>query len=227
MQHLCGTDMTHSICSSLLKSSIVGLILPRFVRFHLVPFMFSTIRCQPILSACKYARDTIILDSPCPFVAPHIIISPPPPQNPWNPWENATNDPQDCGYGRYLVVPSRSVQFINQPVWEPTDTSSSSTWDDDADLSESESRPESPEPETPVDEEDTLSKYQQEILDDLDFFNENSLLDLVIPVTEDPAWAKDFSSPSSQMFVDDDDEDDLPPFDDWYQSVARRTHLMV
>jgi len=51
-----------------------------------------------------------VLESSCPFVAPHIIINSPPPQNPWIPWHNALNDPQD---GRYLIVPSSRVNYIN------------------------------------------------------------------------------------------------------------------
>lgn len=124
-----------------------------------------------------------VLESSSPFTAPHIIINSPPPQNPWIPWHNAVNDPQD---GRYLVVPSPRVNFVNmdneepQSRWTPSSAASSRFFipsdeeeddgirgdfdyedEDDLDVDHSESpppsRPGSPGPETPTD--DSLSMH--------------------------------------------------------------------
>ena len=69
---------------------------------------------QPLLKHARYASRTTVLDSVKPFRAPHIIISEPPPQTPWVGWDNATVNPQDAGWGKWLTVPSGLVQTINE-----------------------------------------------------------------------------------------------------------------
>lgn len=56
-------------------------------------------------------RATHIIHSPNPFRVPHIIINQPPPEDPCV----VLNDPQDYGYGRYLVVRTHGVSYINEP----------------------------------------------------------------------------------------------------------------
>ncbi|KAJ3568934.1 hypothetical protein NP233_g5390 [Leucocoprinus birnbaumii] len=65
---------------------------------------------EPLLASTKHMLGATLLESSCPFAAPHILINSPPTQNPWIPWHNAVNDPQD---GRYLTVPSPRVNYIN------------------------------------------------------------------------------------------------------------------
>ncbi|KAJ3886012.1 hypothetical protein GG344DRAFT_82122 [Lentinula edodes] len=70
---------------------------------------------EPILSASRFHRATLILDSTNPFRVPHIIINQPPPEDQWLTATNTVNDPQDYGFGRYLVVHARGVNYINEP----------------------------------------------------------------------------------------------------------------
>ncbi|KAH7877072.1 uncharacterized protein C8R40DRAFT_1097149 [Lentinula edodes] len=70
---------------------------------------------EPILSASRFHRATLILDSTNPFRVPHIIINQPPPEDQWLTATNTVNDPQDYGFGRYLVVHSRGVNYVNEP----------------------------------------------------------------------------------------------------------------
>ncbi|KAJ4479250.1 hypothetical protein J3R30DRAFT_2738334 [Lentinula aciculospora] len=62
------------------------------------PFSWSD-PAEPILSASRFHRATLILDSPNPFRVPHIIINQPPPEDQWLTSTNAVNDPQDYGFG--------------------------------------------------------------------------------------------------------------------------------
>jgi hypothetical protein len=182
--------------------------------------------------AASHHLGTTIIDSVNPFIAPHIIINAPPPQDPWVPWGNATNDPQDMGYGRYLTVPSRSLNYINcwdEEFFGEPDTSSAQQHPlelqeqdlTDSDDDDSDCTP----PLTPLPDED------------LAFFSEES------DCTDDATFLLDHPSllqgglsscgrTSPMKFthsfaIDDDDDDDLPPFDDWYQSVVNRTQITV
>ncbi|KAF5363472.1 hypothetical protein D9756_000172 [Leucocoprinus leucothites] len=83
--------------------------VPEFLASIEKPFVWMD-PAEPLLAGTKHMPGATVLESSCPFVAPHILISSPPPQNPWIPWHNAVNDPQD---GRYLTVPSSRVNYIN------------------------------------------------------------------------------------------------------------------
>ncbi|KIK67782.1 hypothetical protein GYMLUDRAFT_68805 [Collybiopsis luxurians FD-317 M1] len=78
------------------------------------PFLWSD-PAEPILLASRMHRATLIIDSPNPFRVPHIIINQPPPEDQWTTASNVLNDPQDYGYGRYLVVHARGISYINEP----------------------------------------------------------------------------------------------------------------
>ncbi|KAF9448249.1 hypothetical protein P691DRAFT_58848 [Macrolepiota fuliginosa MF-IS2] len=147
------------------------------------PFIWND-PAEPLLLSLKHMLGCTVLESSCPFTAPHIIINSPPPQNPWIPWHNAVNDPQD---GRYLVVPSSRVNFVNMGEEEPEFTTSSAASSkfffasdeeedddirEDADYEEDEddldvdhpesppaSRPASPGPETPTDDSMSLRGF--------------------------------------------------------------------
>jgi len=215
-----------------------------------------------------------VLESSCPFVAPHIIINSPPPQNPWIPWHNALNDPQD---GRYLVVPSSRVNYINMDEDEGEDVESRSVIssatslkfflasdDDEEDIDDIQADeddlevdhfeslnppPSPPDPETPINDAVTFlrgvfSVRRHNFLIDEDdendravalaiaknaaerqFLHHNSafLLHTSLPLIEEDSpldVAVEGSSPRSNLmqmptaFMDEDDG--LPPFDDWY-----------
>ncbi|KAJ3971862.1 hypothetical protein EV361DRAFT_183549 [Lentinula raphanica] len=78
------------------------------------PFQWSD-PAEPFLSTSRFLRATIVLDSPNPFRIPHIIINQAPPEDEWLTDTNALNDPQDYGFGRYLVVQARGVHYVNEP----------------------------------------------------------------------------------------------------------------
>ena len=192
--------------------------------------------CKPLLLNSRYHLGTTIIDSVCPFLAPHIIINAPPPQNPWIAWENATNDPQDRGYGRFLIVPTHSVTLVNDYAqdFESEIRPDPEVFELTADLFEDLSRPETPTPETPLadGEEPKIFLSHNSCDDDEKSFPDDcsgpSLIELVIPFSDDHvhACSSDSSRPCS-IFSEDEDEDDLPPFDEWYQTIVRSTQVAV
>jgi len=189
-------------------------------RYDASPDLFSTIEkpfmwsdpAEPVLLESSRLLGTTIIDSHCPFRVPHIIINAPPPPHPWISLNNATSDPQDHGYGQFLTVPSLSVSVINAPAegWEDDISSDSSSLI--MDLSESISRPSTPLPETPIDDnlEFFFSQPGEDIGDDMT----NGFFQL-IPVPS-MICAEGPPRPPRPIFTIEEDEDDLPPFDDWY-----------
>lgn len=171
---------------------------------------------EPLLRHNFHHRGVLIIDSLSPFTIPHIMINAPPPQDFWVTWGNATNSPQDGGFGRYLVVPSRFgvVDYINLPQ-SPCETSDSNC-ENEVDLSESSSPPGTPFPETPLCDQSDFFYIQrpEEMMDDS---NENDLDSECLTRVEPPKFF---------LCDDDDEEDSLPPFDDWYQNIATRTQSM-
>ena len=141
------------------------------------------------------------------------MINAPPPQDFWVTWGNATNSPQDGGFGRYLVVPSRFglLDYINLPQ-SPCEESDSNC-ENEVDLSESSSPSGTPFPETPICDQSDFFYIQrpEEMMDDS---NENHL------------DSECLEPPKFFLYDDDDEEDGLPPFDDWYQNIAARTQSM-
>ncbi|KAG2013309.1 hypothetical protein CC2G_010236 [Coprinopsis cinerea AmutBmut pab1-1] len=194
---------------------------------------------EPIL---KYANwpGVVLFESQNPFAAPHIMLYTPPQEDPWISHSNALNDPQDGGFGRYLVVPSRLVNFINVP--NPRFDDYDDYLDDDLDYSEADSPPETPEPETPIDLED--GEYFPSTGWHLNDGNEDSLINETLPSgkwSDDCRWGEPQTKvdaapsladlpprPSQPIFyMDDEEEEDLPPLDDWYLSVAARNGLQI
>ena len=147
---------------------------------------------------------TTVLESSCPFSAPHIVINSPPPQNPWIPWYNAVNDPQD---GCYLIVPSPRASYINmdEDVLESRSVISSAT---SAKFL----------PASGDDEEDIQADADYEDKDDLevDQFESPSLLPsrLSSPCPETPTddaatfLRGFFSVRRPDLIIDEDDVDD-------------------
>lgn len=148
-----------------------------------------TYNVQPFIESSRYTFGSIVLESPSPFTVPHIIINTPPPCDPWVAYRNTTSNPQDCGWGQYLIVPTQYVDFINISEKQmrygygearaeiecqhSADTESSAD-DSDTDLFESDaascasSRPSSPGPPTPRCIDDHLFKFTMQVADSSD-----------------------------------------------------------
>ncbi|KAF8238948.1 hypothetical protein L208DRAFT_1374871 [Tricholoma matsutake] len=190
-------------------------------RYDSLPDRFNAIATPYVWSdPAERLRGTTIIDSHSPFRVPHIIINAPPPQDLWIPWNNAINKPQDHGYGRFLIVPSSSVEVINTSIEDRNvySLSNSSVAGLTVDPSES-SRPGTPTPQTPVDDVDLsffVVRPGEDIGGDVDSFDYPSLLNFK-SVSNEPPCASDLPRSSRPIFSIEEDEDDLPPFDDWYK----------
>jgi hypothetical protein len=218
-----GAMILRPICSALLRDLMYGLIPQRYVPSYQafsLKHLRRNIFYQPILFLSQRLLGTTIIDSHSPFRVPHIIINAPPPQDLWIPWNNATNDPQDHGYGRLLIVPSPSVGVINASVedWEVYSSSDSSAAGSTVDPSES-SQTGTPMPETPMDDVD-LSFFIARPGDDIgggmvdNFYYPGLSFE---PNSNELPCAPDPPQPYRPIFSIEEDEDDLPPFDDWYK----------
>jgi hypothetical protein len=181
----------------------------------------------PLLAQAKKYFGTLIIDSPTPSITPHIIINEPPlyDANPWINIYNATQNPQDCAFGKYLTVPSMLVEVINSPricaLKEPPPSGSTSD----------SSVPATPLLFTLVEAMPAHSPYTSDLLcDELDN-KDMDIPDLKIISELDDACAEYYDSESEYGSQEDEDdgydeygdEDDLPPLDDWYQQIASRT----
>jgi hypothetical protein len=182
---------------------------------------------QAILSIFRYQRGTIILESPHPCTVPHIVISDALPQPPTIAWDNSVPDPQDHGFGRYLTVMGRSVSYVNDPAedeawkWWGGEVEEADMYDMgmDTDL---ESCPDSPVPVSPLPLEG--EDFAFPIVDVKDKY-EDAGVEMNTYVGKSAV-----SPPSPAVHVEDQDDDDsdLPPFDDWYLAVLERTrHLQT
>ncbi|KAJ2927892.1 hypothetical protein H1R20_g9192, partial [Candolleomyces eurysporus] len=210
------------------------------------PFVW-TDPAEPLLKCANYPG-VVIIDSSNPFSVPHIMISSPPSQDPWIHYSVATNDPQDGGFGRYLVVPSQAVSFINM---SPTQYSVFDSIPDDDDHDDScsdvSSETDTSEPRTPIDFEDEQRYlpwgHSARYLDDDDESNPHGSWDCDAQYenSESRSWEGSESTikenknqeipdrPSKHIFYfdDEEEEEDLPPLDDWYLSVASRNGIEI
>lgn len=171
---------------------------------------------------------TTIIDSIHPFTVPHIIISSPPPQDPRIPWSNATNDPQDAGHGRFLTVPSSRSVYINCPDddddssgFAASPVSPHDFIDSLDDLSEADSTP----PCTPFAGDGDTARFW-ETSDVVAVTDCHQDCGGALRVISQKASSQPTCDATNPFFVDED-EDDLPPFDDWYTSVLTRTQLIA
>ncbi|KAK1228441.1 hypothetical protein PQX77_008504 [Marasmius sp. AFHP31] len=274
-----------------LEASQVALSLRRHYDTHdafekLEKRFYWTDPAEPLLSYYRRCHGTVFVDSPAPFLVPHIVISAPPPENPWYKWSNQINSPQDCGFGQLLVVPACGIEFINEledacgdwtsEAYEDVEcygNSFTSTIDsyrmfmvgdpeDDED--------QSPGPETPTDEQEeddfktsfdralrfkfersmdagpstypppsscpddvALARYRTGVsLGEFDsvengdvdaLYDSNTVEAIPRPSCQPQAFSSACANWSSLEDDDDSDEEGLPPLDEWYQSVLRRT----
>jgi hypothetical protein len=154
---------------------------------------------------------------------PLIIITEPPPEDHWIAWNNATNNPQDFGYGRYLTVPSRSVSFVN--FWPDEAEMEERHPDDDlfdVDPEETSSPVDTPAPGTPVLGSDDTACFSASCAEYDGEEVSGMLVDTWVEDAQSPSTCE-IARPSCDIFAGEDD--DLPPFDDWYLSIAARTNL--
>ena len=203
---------------------------------------------KPFLQRRNQFRGTIVIESPSPFSIPHIIINEPPPQDPWIVWHNATTSPQDHGFGRYLTVPHRLVWYTNvldgtDDYWAPSFPSQplqAEQFDlEDADVSgssSSESEPDTPDPDSLMD--DLLLDENGRDFHDLEIQDRGTIN--VFDSCDDSPWSgiinrysPKVSAPEiadsklKSLILTCDEEDALPPFDNWYQSVASRSMMIT
>ncbi|TFK22319.1 hypothetical protein FA15DRAFT_706429 [Coprinopsis marcescibilis] len=189
---------------------------------------------EPILK-CANWPGVVVFESHNPFAVPHIMLCTEPQQDPWIAHSNAVNDPQDVGFGRYLVVPSRIVNFINVHNTRYDDDEYDDTFDN-LDVSDADSPPDTPEPSTPVDLEDDLDYYSPATRWQLDSEQDDQTEHSLIYETPPDKWTYEPRTTKTEMpprpsrpifYVEDEEEDDLPPLDDWYLSVASRNGLQI
>ncbi|TFK43754.1 hypothetical protein BDQ12DRAFT_718944 [Crucibulum laeve] len=209
---------------------------------------------EPILLSSKYVAGTTIVESQYPCTIPHIVINAPPPQDPWIVYNNATNDPQDGGFGQYLTVPFRLVRYENISerqalVQWPLESDESSDFtnidlSDNVPDSGNSSPSGTPGPDTPKcqdargrstfffyrDPDDDSDDEDDEMAPDTRFVRGQFGKGLLTSISEDE-FTSDFAQTRSTRFIedytDDEDEDGPPAFDSWYQTIAMRNQITV
>ncbi|KAG6832146.1 hypothetical protein H0H92_004877 [Tricholoma furcatifolium] len=187
---------------------------------------------EPILAASHRMLGSTILDSLYPFVAPHIVINEPPPQPSQMTENNTTPYTQDAAFGDRLIVNTHYIEVINLPEdqevfsFAATNVNNWAFESNKVDLSDSatESRPETPFPETPVGCDDDFdiffARHDDDELDN-DGLLMNSDYESVASIygadssVEDRLRAEKFQTTSRSMFYIDEDDDDLPSLDGW------------
>jgi hypothetical protein len=199
----------------------------------------------PLLSWFFRLPGTLIIDSVTPFTVPHIVITEPPiwDYNLFVNIHNSTQSPQDAGWGQSLVVPSPVVDFVNLPEEVPFESVDSTSGCDiaiqyaesgmEGDLSEPESpsegsvleSPESPALQTPG----LLTPIGEEEEFDLVMFASSPPPppdSHLSPVGSDELLLLEDAPPDIEIYCDDED-DDLPPLDGWYQDIAARSGYVL
>lgn len=175
-------------------------------------------RTQPLLLEYAHQPNTLIIDSVNPFIAPHIVISEAAAQNPWV-LDGIYAPPQNCNYGQYLTHPSHSCVG-------PCCLSTYSQYNLPSPAQEF-----LPPVEEGIGIEAEEEELFQECEDESDLGSDSDSSSDALLTPQDDAFldtspmlckgVRD-ASPEPQSFYIDEDDDDLPPFDDWYQSIAQR-----
>ena len=199
---------------------------------------------SPLLSWFFRLPGALIIDSVTPFTAPHIVITEPPiwDYNLYVNVHNSTQSPQDAGWGQSLVVPSPLVDFVNLPEEIPFESEDSTSAYDiaihcvesemECDLSDSESpsegsvvgSPESTAPQTPG----LLTPIGEEEEFDLVMFASSPppTNPHLSPVGGNELLLLEDAPQDIETYCDDED-DDLPPLDGWYQDIAARSGYVL
>ncbi|KAI0346845.1 hypothetical protein BDW22DRAFT_464633 [Trametopsis cervina] len=180
---------------------------PEFCQRQERPFVWSD-PAAPLLEYYGSCRDARIIDSITPFSVPHIIIHEAPDQTPWEACENRVVVPQNCAY---LMVPGTPCHC---PPVVPSQTEAApelvvSTISDDDELSSVDSEADE-EFESTTEESDSESALDTP---------KDGVFRFMVPddiPSACPTFGHDFAL--------EEDDDELPPFDDWYQEIAQRAH---
>ncbi|KAI0700714.1 hypothetical protein BC835DRAFT_1326001 [Cytidiella melzeri] len=160
------------------------------------PFVWSD-PAIPLLSFYGSCRDTRIIDSVHPFTSPHIVIHEAPDQTPWDACSNRIITPQHC---ENLMVPGVPCHCPVRVVSTPPLAEAESDSDMEGSVS------------SPTDESD--SEFEPDTPAELGVFRFVVSYDCDPPLSCRSKVVRDFAL--------DEDEDDLPPFDEWYQDIALR-----
>ncbi|PBK69926.1 hypothetical protein ARMSODRAFT_974989 [Armillaria solidipes] len=159
---------------------------------------------SPLLQSHSHTLGTLVLDSINPFRTPHIVITFAPPEDPWIAWGNKIG-PQYPGW--LTVAGPSSVGYWDDEDYLSDDRSVMEVaggCDDDVDFLQAAfdqegDRDEESEPETtpPGTPEEERTIHLETIKEE-----------------DEDVWG-------------DEDDDELPPFDDWYQQIAQRNGVQV
>ena len=195
----------------------------------------------PLLSCFRRFPGTLIIDSVTPFTVPHIVITEPPiwDYNSYVNMHNSTQTPQDAGWGQRLVVPSPIVDFVNLPEDAPFELGESisgcsiiaqhadsegegSMWEPKSPSEGSVGSPASTEFQnpglsTPIDEQEEFDRM---------LFTPPSLQGSRLPPVGGDDLPLEEAPQETEIFCDDED-DDLPPLDSWYQDIATRSGYVL
>ena len=196
---------------------------------------------SPLLSCFCRFPGTLIIDSVTPFTVPHIVITEPPiwDYNPYVNMHNSTQTPQDAGWGQYLVVPSPIVDFANLREDVPLEFGeSTSGYSTVVQYAESEGEGDMWEPESPsegsiagspastaLQTPGLLTPIDEEEEFDLMMFTSPSLQGSHISPVGGDLLLED-APRDAEIFCNDED-DDLPPLDSWYQDIAARSGYVL
>lgn len=192
---------------------------------------------QALLAEYAREKNTILIDSADPFVAPHIVIHEAPMQD-YREIEEVFIPFQLCMYGRYLTLPHcecsgpccQQYYFLSPTLASPPPAVEPVARQEVDDIVTFEAAG-----TVPCELEEIVTRETEELFeseDESDSGNDSDsssdtpttpqdgeFTDLPAELAKtEEAWA-----PQLDLYVDEEgDEDDLPPFDDWYQSIAQR-----
>jgi hypothetical protein len=173
-----------------------------------------------------------LVQSSCPFRAPHIVIDISPPYF-TPPEENKTPLIQDAAHGQLLTVPSPLVEVINDPrIW----IDDWSNFSEDDLFDDVFSRPDTPLPLTPIDEEMVEFDYMAEkmgvegsLASEMNDCGEMTPYCVPILQTENALAALfTFGEGEDDGFdtvLEDEEDEGLPPFDEWYTQSPRTVEI--
>lgn len=171
------------------------------------------------------------------------MISESPPHDPWTVWANSINSPQDSQWGECLTIPANFVPVVNwlqNGSWSPEGSDSGYSNEEEhielADclaLQGTLSRSETPPPVTPT----TIGSCHVKLYRDeatheegKEFESSFGARDSSLADTEDASLdfaCAETSRADYEVYNElEDDEDDLPPFDEWYTSILQRTQAV-
>ena len=152
---------------------------------------------------------------------------------------NSTQTPQDAGWGQSLVVPSPVVDFVNLPEDVHFEFGeSTSGYSTIAQYAESEGEGDMWEPESPLEgtvigsppstapqTPGLLTPIDEEEEFDLMMFTSSPQDSHLSPVGGGDLQLED--TPQDAEISCDDEDDDLPPLDSWYQDIAARSGYVL